>query len=608
MTTSSEQSAPEADAKSAYKDRYARVRTPSGLNYVPQSPVRHLLYVIFAWMTRGYWELRPSVRERQNFAQIEMKRSLFYARKVNSFLTLKGGIGKTTLAKLFGDVFKMTRKGLNVLVQDCNRDRGTLGDRGPRTTRFAVLDLVRDIAKVKSLADFARYCNETVHGTLILASTHDGEYSGVNRMTGTQFDAVDAQSENFFQLVAYDLGTSFDSATNVHALMASDCVVVPTTPAKDSINQAKQTYGWLFMDPADRTEEETQQFAGRPIDFRDVARNSILVVNRRWPWTSLKRMRAKFAAEFGPDFDHVLVMGVGVSLKLSLGANIDPMKVRRGVRTDIMELVAAFSMRVRDAVSDDPNSQLAIDEAAVSPVRRSTSEGESAADLLARHGSSVPAESRSSRRAQAAATVSNSEAVSASSRNEAVPPANDSKFTGRNFRRPGRTKSARDTHVSQTSQLASAQPSSLQLVTDLGETQAASPVMPVRDESVADDARDEVFDLMNAAPTFGGDPGTTKSVHVKPPEAPRPNSESPAMSPTLATEEDQQAPWGDDEVTSDAPERHSLREIALIQLRRQGELITEPAVVGFISRLARQQPQVAENPDGLYSLEELQLA
>lgn len=281
---------------------------------------------------------RLSKRERRHLALCQIKRTRLFSCKVVALFSLKGGVGKTTLSKLLAQLWKLERRGEAVLVQDCNRDRGTLGDRGLRTTEFGIPDLIGNLGHVQTRSDFNRYATVTEEeGVLVVASSRPDTYAGTEGVTREEMEALHDVEARHFSLVYDDLGTSTDSPTNRAALNKADVVVIVTTPANDSVQQAIMTFAYLQK------------------EYPEKARCAILVVNRCWPWTRLQAIRRQFAAVFGNQLvQNVGFVSMGFTLTQQLGRNVSPANVRSGVRVNGHTLNALIASRLTDGTVGEP--------------------------------------------------------------------------------------------------------------------------------------------------------------------------------------------------------------------------------------------------------------
>lgn len=273
----------------------------------------------------------------------------FNSLKCIASFSKKGGVGKTSVLKALAGMFKHLRRALNVLIQDNNPDRGTLADRGRRTVKHSIMDLLANFADIQTETDFIRYCNEMEEGSLLLASTRPDEFTGELDISTTDFGEVYRLAEDFFNIVFYDCGTDAKSTTNQAALEVADVIQLYSTPAKDSIYQAVMSYVWMCKHP----------------QLRD--KHVILVINRRHWWTNLDRIQKFFMDTAAKELEKdkgpwrpssFTTLGVGWDLRLALGLNFTSLQLRRGVRADLLELLATSVRLMADSFINQPESQL----------------------------------------------------------------------------------------------------------------------------------------------------------------------------------------------------------------------------------------------------------
>lgn len=86
-----------------------------------------------------------------------------------AFLSLKGGVGKTTIAATLGATFASIR-GDRVVAVDANPDRGTLSQKIPLETAATVRQLLHDAGTIERYSDVRRYTSKGPSGLEVLAS------------------------------------------------------------------------------------------------------------------------------------------------------------------------------------------------------------------------------------------------------------------------------------------------------------------------------------------------------------------------------------------------------------------------------------------------------
>lgn len=87
-----------------------------------------------------------------------------------ALLSLKGGVGKTTITATLGATFASIR-GDRVVAVDANPDRGTLSQKVPLETAATVRHLLRDADGVARYSDVRSYTNQGPSRLEVLAPT-----------------------------------------------------------------------------------------------------------------------------------------------------------------------------------------------------------------------------------------------------------------------------------------------------------------------------------------------------------------------------------------------------------------------------------------------------
>ncbi len=159
-------------------------------------------------------------------------------------ISLKGGVGKTTVAALLGLTFAQHR-GDQVVVLDANPDAGTLADRLlGRSPAVSVRDLAAAAAAgaVGNPTDLARFA--TLTGRLhVLASEHDPAKS--EAFDQQEYERVIAVLQRFFHVLITDSGTGVTHSATAGALAAARSIVVVGGPTVDGASRASKTLDWL---------------------------------------------------------------------------------------------------------------------------------------------------------------------------------------------------------------------------------------------------------------------------------------------------------------------------------------------------------------------------
>jgi MinD-like ATPase involved in chromosome partitioning or flagellar assembly len=89
-----------------------------------------------------------------------------------ALLSLKGGVGKTTITATLGGTFASIR-GDRVVAVDANPDRGTLSAKVPAETPATVRHLLRDADRIERYMDMRGYTSQGPSRLEVLASDND---------------------------------------------------------------------------------------------------------------------------------------------------------------------------------------------------------------------------------------------------------------------------------------------------------------------------------------------------------------------------------------------------------------------------------------------------
>src|SRR6516165_10423969 len=89
-----------------------------------------------------------------------------------ALLSLKGGVGKTTITATLGSTFASLR-GDRVVAVDASPDRGTLSQKIPLETAATVRQLLRDVGSIERYSEVRRYTSQGPSGMEVLASETD---------------------------------------------------------------------------------------------------------------------------------------------------------------------------------------------------------------------------------------------------------------------------------------------------------------------------------------------------------------------------------------------------------------------------------------------------
>ena len=119
-------------------------------------------------------------------------------------LSLKGGVGKTTMTATLGATFASLR-GDRVVAVDANPDRGTLSQKIPLETSATVRHLLRDAQRVRRYTDVRAYTSQGASRLEVLASEQDPAVS--EAFSEDDYRRTVNLLEHFYNIVLTDCGT-----------------------------------------------------------------------------------------------------------------------------------------------------------------------------------------------------------------------------------------------------------------------------------------------------------------------------------------------------------------------------------------------------------------
>lgn len=157
-------------------------------------------------------------------------------------LSLKGGVGKTTMTVGLGSTFASLR-GDHVVAVDANPDRGTLGDRIPRQTPATVRNLLNDADSIGRYSDVRAFTSQAPSRLEVLASEQDPEKA--EAFSQTDYLNTIRVLEQFYNLILSDCGTGLTHSAMSGVLDTADALVLVSSPALDGAQSADATLNWL---------------------------------------------------------------------------------------------------------------------------------------------------------------------------------------------------------------------------------------------------------------------------------------------------------------------------------------------------------------------------
>ncbi|OBF04946.1 ATPase [Mycobacterium sp. ACS4054] len=234
-----------------------------------------------------------------------------------AMVSLKGGVGKTTIAATMGATFA-TIRGDRVVAVDANPDRGTLSQKIPLETAATVRQLLHDAGTIERYSDVRRYTSKGPSGLEVLASETDPAIS--EAFSAEDYTRVLDILERFYGLVLTDCGPGLLHSVMASVLEKADVLVVVSSGSIDGARSASATLDWLDAH-----------------GHEEMVRNSVAVINAVRPRTGKVDMN-KVVEHFSRRCRAVQV--VPFDPHLEEGAEIDLDRLKRSTREALTELAA----------------------------------------------------------------------------------------------------------------------------------------------------------------------------------------------------------------------------------------------------------------------------
>ncbi len=235
-------------------------------------------------------------------------------------LSLKGGVGKTTITASLGSTFASVR-GDRVVAVDANPDRGTLSQKVPLETPATVRHLLRDADSIDRYSDVRSYTSQNADGLEILASESDPAVS--EAFSGDDYTRTLDILERFYGLVLTDCGTGLLHSTMSAVLAKADVLIVVASGSIDGARSASATLDWLEAH-----------------GHEDLVRNSVAVINAvrsRSGKVDMQKVIDHFARRCRA------VRVVPFDAHLEEGAEISLDRLKRDTREAVAELAAVVA-------------------------------------------------------------------------------------------------------------------------------------------------------------------------------------------------------------------------------------------------------------------------
>jgi MinD-like ATPase involved in chromosome partitioning or flagellar assembly len=237
-----------------------------------------------------------------------------------AMLSLKGGVGKTTVTATLGATFASLR-GDRVIAVDANPDRGTLSQKIPLETSATVRHLLRDAERVRRYTDVRAYTSQGSSRLEVLASEQDPAVS--EAFSEIEYRRTVNLLEHFYDLVLTDCGTGLMHSAMYGVLGLADSLVIVSSGSIDGARSASATMDWLDAH-----------------GHRDLVSNSVAVINsvrRSSGGVDLDRLAEHFAARCRA------VVRIPYDPHLEEGAEIDLDRLSHHTRMALLGLAAAVA-------------------------------------------------------------------------------------------------------------------------------------------------------------------------------------------------------------------------------------------------------------------------
>lgn len=299
-----------------------RARTPEPLSSArllrntkrpPQSGWRRMIYLLTGRMFNP-GESPTDIRRRQLTARVNQP--LLGCYKI-AMLSLKGGVGKTTMTATLGATFASLR-GDRVVAVDANPDRGTLSQKIPLETSATVRNLLRDSQRVRRYTDVRAYTSQGPSRLEVLASEQDPAVS--EAFSEDDYRRTVNLLEHFYNIVLTDCGTGLMHSAMYGVLGVADQLVIVSSGSIDGARSASATMDWLDAH-----------------GHGDLVANAVVVINfvhRSRGGVDLDRVSEHFAARCRA------VVRIPFDAHLEEGAEIDLDRLEPGTRMALLDLAA----------------------------------------------------------------------------------------------------------------------------------------------------------------------------------------------------------------------------------------------------------------------------
>ena len=247
-----------------------------------------------------------------------------------ALMSLKGGVGKTTITATLGGTFASIR-GDRVIAVDANPDRGTLSQKVPLETPATVRNLLRDAERIERYSDVRGYTSQGPSRLEVLASESDPAVS--QAFSAEDYDRTLAVLERFYSLVLTDCGTGLMHSAMSSVLSKADTLIVVSSGSVDGARSASATLDWLDAH-----------------GHQDLVRRSVCVINAVRPRSSKVDMQ-KVVDHFSRRCRAVRL--VPFDPHLEEGAEIELERLKPKTREALIELAAVVAEGFPTGAADE---------------------------------------------------------------------------------------------------------------------------------------------------------------------------------------------------------------------------------------------------------------
>jgi MinD-like ATPase involved in chromosome partitioning or flagellar assembly len=282
----------------------------------PQTGWRKALYVASGHLI-NVGESSDETRRRDLILQVNQPLRGCY--KI-AMLSLKGGVGKTTVTTTLGSTFSSLR-GDRVIAVDANPDRGTLSQKIPLETTATVRHLLRDASRITKYSDVRAYTSQGPSRLEVLASEQDPAVS--EAFSEDDYRRTVALLEHFYNIVLTDCGTGLMHSAMKGVLDIADSLVVVSSGSVDGARSASATLDWLDAH-----------------GYRDLVSRSVAVINSVRPKSGSVDVE-KLANHFGARCR--AVCQIPFDPHLEEGAEVELDRLLPATRLALLEMAATVA-------------------------------------------------------------------------------------------------------------------------------------------------------------------------------------------------------------------------------------------------------------------------